>query len=231
MSELYKFEVLCESKEDADFLYHGAREWATRGIIRGKREVTEVKPEPGQPVTVPIDMILYCPSCGEQHIDAPEENWANPPHRSHLCDACGCIWRPADVATNGVVEIKTNGKADTWVSYAGEISAAPAGGQNEPVAWRILTPNGRVSFREKEPTVFEADIVTPLYTHPIPAAPAVPEIHDDVIRDWASEEIDVLFHGLDQFAVANVIRSAINRADKYRAEMLAASPEQQGFIL
>jgi len=80
----------------------------------------------------PIDMVLHCPACGQQHIDAPEFNsqrrdafpsstgeddpalsWTNPPHRSHLCHGCGHIWRPADVPTNGVQEIKTKGSADT----------------------------------------------------------------------------------------------------------------------
>lgn len=74
----------------------------------------------------PIDMILHCPRCHLQHIDAPEmfeatigidtdgrPDWHNPPHRSHLCHGCGCIWRPADVATNGVRAITTVGKADT----------------------------------------------------------------------------------------------------------------------
>jgi len=73
---------------------------------------------------VPVDMVLYCPKCGMQHIDAPESaeayaerlhesswwelggdkpvQWTNPPHRSHLCHGCGNIWRPFDVATNGV---------------------------------------------------------------------------------------------------------------------------------
>lgn len=74
----------------------------------------------------PIKMVLFCPACGEQHIDAPEPAigvepttgdgglvpWSNPPHRSHLCHACGHIWRPADVATEGVRAIETVGKAD-----------------------------------------------------------------------------------------------------------------------
>lgn len=79
---------------------------------------------------VPIDMLLYCPMCGAQHIDQEEGgfvhnehgsavgdliiSWSNPPHRSHLCQSCGTIWRPADVATNGVKKIETRGKADTW---------------------------------------------------------------------------------------------------------------------
>lgn len=82
---------------------------------------------------VPIPMILHCPSCGMQHIDAPETHhldieldragmgdsysasWNNPPHRSHLCHGCGTIWRPADVPTVGVASIKTKGKEDRIV--------------------------------------------------------------------------------------------------------------------
>lgn len=92
----------------------------------------------GRLVPEPIDMVLHCPKCGEQHIDAPEparyatasntesvrkgfemggyelnpNRWDNPPHRSHLCQGCGHIWRPADVPTNGVAAVKTKGKHD-----------------------------------------------------------------------------------------------------------------------
>lgn len=106
---------------------------------------------PVSPLYAPIDMLLYCPNCGTQHIDAPEtdeqynerlfesswwelggdkpERWTNPPHRSHLCanPACKCVWRPADHATNGVAAIKTEGKADTWpVPHNDEVTAMPA---------------------------------------------------------------------------------------------------------
>lgn len=76
-------------------------------------------PAPAQP----IDMVLHCPKCGLQHIDAPDTNydphyeghmiWTNPPHRSHLCHGCRHIWRPADVHTNGVQTLKTKGKDDS----------------------------------------------------------------------------------------------------------------------
>lgn len=74
----------------------------------------------------PIPMVLHCPECHTQHIDAPEPGrlsgcavrhrapWDNPPHRSHLCHNCGLTWRPADVPTTGVQAITTKGKADTW---------------------------------------------------------------------------------------------------------------------
>jgi len=95
----------------------------------------------------PIDMVLHCPNCGKQHVDAPEPGravwgnnfehpiveiggWSNPPHRSHLCHSCGTIWRPADLPTNGVERTKTKGKADTWVGKAP--LAAPADQPDQP---------------------------------------------------------------------------------------------------
>lgn len=87
--------------------------------------LTALLDHPGQPK--PLDMLLFCPKCGVQHVDGVEDHevdhgshvevmadWMNPPHRSHLCHACGTIWRPADVPTNGVAAIATRGKADTW---------------------------------------------------------------------------------------------------------------------
>jgi len=60
----------------------------------------------------PVRMVLYCPSCGAQHVDEPQGTWTNPPHRSHLCHDCGYIWRPSDVPTVGVKELYTKGQAD-----------------------------------------------------------------------------------------------------------------------
>lgn len=64
----------------------------------------------------PVPMVLHCPACGTQHVDAPEpeNNWTNPPHRSHRCGACQTIWRPADIPTTGVAAIKTRGQADNF---------------------------------------------------------------------------------------------------------------------
>ncbi len=62
----------------------------------------------------PTDMLLFCPKCHAQHVDAPEGDWTNPPHKSHLCHGCGAIWRPCDRPTNGVERITSMGSADTW---------------------------------------------------------------------------------------------------------------------
>ncbi len=93
----------------------------------------------------PIDLILHCPACHLQHIDAPEGHlawegnppepshevmtWENPPHRSHLCHGCGFIWRPADVPTNGVAAVKTKGKMDGAVKMT-SITAADGEASN-----------------------------------------------------------------------------------------------------
>ena len=77
-----------------------------------------------QILEIPIPMVLHCPVCGQQHIDEPDPDngWLNPPHRSHLCLGCGCIWRPADVLTTGVAAIKTRGSKDTWGPHPKELT-------------------------------------------------------------------------------------------------------------
>lgn len=63
---------------------------------------------------LPIPMLLFCPVCATQHIDAPQpkKGWSNPSHRSHECQKCGHVWRPADVPTTGVAAIETKGQRD-----------------------------------------------------------------------------------------------------------------------
>ncbi len=116
---------------------------------------------PAAPVaeSEPIPMLLFCPRCGTQHIDAPEvvsdarpvlyaDAWTNPPHRSHLCRGCGMIWRPADVPTVGVAKIETRGKADNWdesaYSTPMRIAQAPAA----PVAELVMQPLTDAALRE-----------------------------------------------------------------------------------
>jgi predicted RNA-binding Zn-ribbon protein involved in translation (DUF1610 family) len=48
----------------------------------------------------PIAMLLWCPECGQRHID--EGDFAHKPHHTHACQNCGLNWRPAVVATVGV---------------------------------------------------------------------------------------------------------------------------------
>lgn len=104
----------------------------------------------------PIDMVLHCPYCITQHIDAPEgPDWTNPPHKSHLCHSCKTVWRPADVPTNGVVSVKTRGSADNWPPfrvadhYDGYVEAF----------YRMASALGMSTARNKSPKeVFEQEM-------------------------------------------------------------------------
>jgi len=48
----------------------------------------------------PIPMLLWCPGCHARHIDRGE--FGLKPHRTHACQKCGMVWRPALVPTVGV---------------------------------------------------------------------------------------------------------------------------------
>ena len=73
------------------------------GIYSKEADVSALEAE-NERVLKPIDVLLFCPSCKGQHVDAPEpeNDWTNPPHRKHLCHVCGNIWKAAEVPTNGV---------------------------------------------------------------------------------------------------------------------------------
>lgn len=64
----------------------------------------------------PLGVLLFCPSCKEQHVDKPEpeSGWTNPPHKSHKCHFCNVVWRASDGPTNGIAAPTTRGKDDTW---------------------------------------------------------------------------------------------------------------------
>lgn len=87
-------------------------------------------------MTDPIPMILHCPTCGMQHVDAPDPaaSWENPPHRSHKCGRCATIWRPADVATVGVLNIATRGQADDKGYPRREVATA-LWASTKPFSW------------------------------------------------------------------------------------------------
>jgi len=97
---------------------------------------------PAERPAPPVDMVLHCPACRMQHIDRDnsqelrieaaqrgficgsadweafieQRKWTNPPHRSHLCAGCKHVWRPSDVATNGVAAVASAGKHDSPIA-------------------------------------------------------------------------------------------------------------------
>jgi hypothetical protein len=114
----------------------------------------------------PIPMILHCPACLTQHVDAPDERspgWTNPPHKSHLCHGCGHVWRPCDRPTEGVKALATAGKEDSSTRAPGTfnlndyVTFLPT-----PEGARLLRNNGMEAAKALEPftgqcwAVFEA---------------------------------------------------------------------------
>lgn len=129
-------------------------QWARERINADARHIlSALTPAPtsgGASEPPPIDMILHCPNCGLQHIDEPDErtpDWDNPPHRSHLCHGCGCIWRPADVPTNGVAAIQTKGKADTWET-APHAPASASDGGSDALVERVALKQAALDLHE-----------------------------------------------------------------------------------
>jgi hypothetical protein len=53
-----------------------------------------------RPSAVAVPMLLWCPGCGERHVD--KGPFATNIHHTHACQNCGLVWRPALVATVGV---------------------------------------------------------------------------------------------------------------------------------
>jgi len=47
-----------------------------------------------------VRTILNCPNCGKAHVDRDE--WANKPHKTHLCEFCKHAWKPFDYYTAGI---------------------------------------------------------------------------------------------------------------------------------
>ena len=65
------------------------------------RERDELRAEVKKLKASIVPTILFCPVCGEQHVDKGE--WATKPHRTHLCEECGHTWRPFEASTIGAV--------------------------------------------------------------------------------------------------------------------------------
>lgn len=104
--------AVCCNDYDGSVMTNPDAEW---WAMKKKRDALQARVKE---LERPIPMVLFCPACNEQHIDAPEPDsgWDNPPHKSHLCHRCGTVWRPTDkVYTTGVAFIDTLGASDNWM--------------------------------------------------------------------------------------------------------------------
>ena len=112
--------AVLEERNNKDLIFYGQE---AKAYSPGATTQTSLSTQ------VPLDIVLHCPSCHLQHIDgvrpatAQAPAWDNPPHRSHLCLAqdggCGHVWRPADIATNGVFSAKSAGAHDSTCPVGG----------------------------------------------------------------------------------------------------------------
>lgn len=59
-----------------------------------------MEPEVPEPTPVIFEMLLWCPECGDRHIDVGV--FATKAHHTHACQSCGMVWRPAIQHTQGV---------------------------------------------------------------------------------------------------------------------------------
>ena len=75
------------------------RHESARRVEEGGRVLKELSELRSQ-LEAPVPMLLWCPECGERHIDGGE--FATKVHHTHSCQLCGLTWRPAIVATVGV---------------------------------------------------------------------------------------------------------------------------------
>lgn len=77
-----------------------AQEAQTRAVLDGfAGELQQIKLERDALLNVGVPTETKCPKCNTLHVD--QEQWATTPHRTHLCHACGNLWRPYAVATYG----------------------------------------------------------------------------------------------------------------------------------
>lgn len=85
--------ILIDRAEKGSLSSANAKDQAERST-KGFSTYVKVETEPG------IPMLLFCPKCGERHID--EGEFATKLHHTHACQECGMVWRPSIAATCGV---------------------------------------------------------------------------------------------------------------------------------
>lgn len=145
---------LC-AKPDKPFPAPG--EWFPVGVLGhpmreyepGKWESADWPSDDWSSETKPVPLVLYCPECGAQHVDAGE--WATRPHKTHQCQSCKAEWRPFLYATVGVID--------------NAIQAKPDSAEQVPVAFRIPNKYGKYDYFGCNDTVSSESLAVaqPLY--------------------------------------------------------------------
>ena len=96
---------------------------AEAALLRLTEQNAGLREESERLRNIPVDVVLHCPVCLERHVDQPqpEKGWTNPPHRTHECQHCGHLWRPYDVATNGIAMLPE--QLASWNALKAEIAS------------------------------------------------------------------------------------------------------------
>lgn len=80
-----------------DVIYQADIELSRTAIYQANAVLFDVSQKLEDPA--PIPMLIWCPECGERHID---DEFENVPHALHACQNCGFAWRHAIERTVGV---------------------------------------------------------------------------------------------------------------------------------
>jgi hypothetical protein len=88
----------CFAAQDSEarWFWIGVPRPAAAGLATGGTE----QPAPVPSLPQPTPMLLWCPECGNRHVDVGE--FATKVHHTHACQSCGMVWRPAIGPTVGV---------------------------------------------------------------------------------------------------------------------------------
>lgn len=142
------YQAITEKSEDRTRYKIGLRTWLSgdleifycRSLVVAYQVAKALEEEAfneARKLNEPVDVVLFCPNCGDQHIDQAEPDncekcgfeeidhyedsqcrrkkgcdnftaWLNPPHKTHRCHSCNQTWRPFDFPTNGVLKVHEN---------------------------------------------------------------------------------------------------------------------------
>lgn len=159
--------------------------------------------------SAPIPMILHCPVCHARHID--EGELATKPHKTHACQSCGILWRPAIAPTVGVQflpgcknePVQRNPTPDevrtAWQDWGRSVGAIPDG---TTLPANESTDQNIAKFEIKTENAISANVVP-----------------DNVLAraaKWANDSADALPHPEDIRLARNVLDGTSSASKRWQ---------------
>jgi predicted RNA-binding Zn-ribbon protein involved in translation (DUF1610 family) len=95
LNELEEIRSILNVVYDPKAMVEGVRELRNKlhAATHALKSITQVEEQP-------VPMLLWCPDCGQRHIDVGV--FETKLHHTHACQHCGMVWRPAICNTKGV---------------------------------------------------------------------------------------------------------------------------------